>query len=80
MSKYNKDASPNKLLLATGTYMGEDGKPYLYPVIEKVEKMIIEGKFDKSYLPIGGYPQFISGARKLLFGKDISSSDRICTV
>ena len=52
---YKADTNPNKVNLGIGAYRSEDGKPYVFPVVRKAEKMICDNHdLDKEYSPIDG--------------------------
>ena len=57
--------------MGVGAYRDNDGKPYVFPVVRKVEAEIVANKsLDKEYLPIDGLAEFTKGARGVLFGFD----------
>ncbi len=57
--------------LSIGAYRDNDGKPYVFPVIKKAEKAIVDDlSLDKEYLPIDGLKEFTKGARMAAFGWD----------
>ncbi|KMS93464.1 hypothetical protein BVRB_031220, partial [Beta vulgaris subsp. vulgaris] len=77
------DPSPDKINLGIGAYKTEQGKPYILNVVKTVERALInDPTIDKEYLPIGGDPDFIKCAQKLLLGADSSifAEGRICGV
>eukprot|EP00004_Rigifila_ramosa_P024141 TRINITY_DN691_c0_g1_i1.p1 TRINITY_DN691_c0_g1~~TRINITY_DN691_c0_g1_i1.p1 ORF type:complete len:449 (-),score=123.78 TRINITY_DN691_c0_g1_i1:41-1315(-) len=80
---FNADSSPNKVNLGMGAYRTAEGKPWVLPVIKKVEKKILEdASLNKEYLPIDGLQAFCVATAKLMLG-DASSAiaeKRIATV
>lgn len=70
--------------LGVGAYRTDDEKPYVFNVVKKVEKEILEdllsGKIDKEYLPIDGDAQFRENTKKVIFGKDCPHLNRIVSV
>jgi aspartate aminotransferase, cytoplasmic len=49
---YKNDKDPNKVNLGVGAYRDENGKPYIFPIVKKVEKEIVNDlTLDKEYLP-----------------------------
>lgn len=58
---YKKDPSKDKINLSLGAYRDENGKPYVFNIVKKVEKMIAGKNYDKEYAPIDGDPEFIKG-------------------
>ena len=69
--------------MGIGAYRDNDGKPFVFPIIRKVEAEIVaDHKLDKEYLPIDGLQSFNVGARQVLFGwehKDVHSG-RVASV
>jgi aspartate/tyrosine/aromatic aminotransferase len=80
---FKVDKNPNKVNLGVGAYRDNDGKPFVFPIVRKVEAEIVaDKKLDKEYLPIDGLQTFNTGARQVLFGwehKDVNSG-RVATV
>lgn len=67
---YKKDTNAKKVNLGIGAYRDDNGKPFVFPVVRKVEKAIVESKLDKEYCPIEGTAEFGLAARKVCFGDD----------
>ena len=58
-----------KLFLAA--YRTDEGKPWVLPVVKKVEKIIVhDDRLNHEYLPILGLPEFRSAASKIALGDD----------
>jgi len=80
---FKVDKNPKKVNLGVGAYRDNDGKPFVFPIVRKVEAEICaDHKLDKEYLPIDGLQQFNRGARQVLFGwehKDVDSG-RVASV
>jgi aspartate/tyrosine/aromatic aminotransferase len=76
------DKNPSKCNLGVGAYRDDDGKPFVFPVVRKAEKMICDNhKLDKEYSPIDGLADFNKGARGSILGwdhKDVNSG-RVAT-
>lgn len=53
-----------------GAYRTEEGEPYVFEVVRKVEQTIVNLNLDKEYAPIEGDTLFLRGARKVIFGFD----------
>ena len=53
-----------------GAYRTEEGNPYVFEVVKKVEQTIVNSSLDKEYGPIEGDALFLKGARKVIFGFD----------
>jgi aspartate/tyrosine/aromatic aminotransferase len=58
--------------LGVGAYRTDDEKPYVFNIVKKVEKEILDdllsGKTDKEYLPIDGDATFRELSKRLVFG------------
>jgi len=68
---YNADTSPNKVNVGVGAYRTEEGKPWVLPVVRKVEqKLAADTSLNKEYLPIEGVKSFCEVTTKLLYGVD----------
>jgi len=78
--KVDKDAK--KVNLGVGAYRDNNGKPYVFPIVKKVEKEIVDdATLDKEYAPIEGVADFIKGSQMVTFGWDHPdiTSGRIAT-
>lgn len=51
---YKADSFKDKVNLGIGAYRDDEGKPYPFNIVKKVEKLMIDMKLDKEYLPIDG--------------------------
>lgn len=40
--------------LGVGAYRTDEGKPYVFDVVKKVEQIIVNSNLDKEYAPIEG--------------------------
>uniref|UniRef100_A0A3P9HHQ6 Aspartate aminotransferase n=1 Tax=Oryzias latipes TaxID=8090 RepID=A0A3P9HHQ6_ORYLA len=68
---FNNDPFPNKVNLGVGAYRTDEGKPWVLPVVKKVEKLIVhDDRLNHEYLPILGLPEFRSSASKIALGDD----------
>ncbi|KAG7262995.1 hypothetical protein CRUP_001035 [Coryphaenoides rupestris] len=71
---FNNDQDPNKVNLGVGAYRTDEGKPWVLPVVKKVEKVIAhDDRLNHEYLPILGLPDFRASASKIALGEDILS-------
>eukprot|EP00742_Colponemidia_sp_Colp-10_P003024 GILJ01003226.1.p1 GENE.GILJ01003226.1~~GILJ01003226.1.p1 ORF type:complete len:444 (+),score=75.07 GILJ01003226.1:40-1332(+) len=80
---WRADPHPQKMNLGVGAYRTEEGKPYVFSIVKKVERQIIEDStMDKEYLPIEGLAAFNTGTAKLIFGEDSPAlaEKRVATV
>ncbi|XP_017268523.1 aspartate aminotransferase, cytoplasmic [Kryptolebias marmoratus] len=68
---FNNDQFPKKVNLGVGAYRTDEGKPWVLPVVKKVEKLIVhDDRLNHEYLPILGLPDFRSSASKIALGDD----------
>lgn len=74
-----KDTEKDKVSLIIGAYRDEDGKPYVFNVVRKVEEELFRAGTNKEYLPLAGYGEFMEGAKKLVFGDDPKLLERVAT-
>lgn len=76
-TNFKNDKNPNKVNLGVGAYRDDNGKPYVFPIVKKVEKEIVnDPSLDKEYAPIDGVAEFKEGAKMALLGwkhKDVKS-------
>lgn len=80
---FKEDKDPRKCNLGVGAYRDNDGKPYVFPIVRKIEaELAKDTTIDKEYLPIDGLAEFCKGARMAVFGWDSPhvDSDRIGTI
>ena len=60
---FRADENPKKMNLGVGAYRDDDGKPWVLPVVSKVEKQIaLDSSLNHEYLPIK--VQFYSDPQK----------------
>ena len=65
---FKADKDPKKVNLGIGAYRDNNGKPYIFPVVKKVELEIVNDKsLDKEYA-VDGVPDFLVGSRMVAFG------------
>lgn len=79
-SRCQADTRENKVDLGIGAYRDDSGKPWILPVVKKVESLLInEPNYNHEYLAISGLNTFTSGAAKVLLGDDspVISENRI---
>lgn len=68
---FKNDKDPKKVNLGVGAYRDNNGKPFVFPIVKKVEKEIVEDPtLDKEYAPIEGVADFIQGSKMVTFGWD----------
>ncbi|RHZ81187.1 hypothetical protein Glove_123g209 [Diversispora epigaea] len=70
-AQYKADTFQHKVNLGVGAYRDDSGKPWVLPVVKKVEKIIVnDPTIDHEYLPILGLPPFREASIKLILGPD----------
>ncbi|KAJ8078672.1 hypothetical protein PM082_012955 [Marasmius tenuissimus] len=68
---YKADTFEKKVNLGVGAYRDDDNKPWVLPVVRKVEQILLNTpSLDHEYLPITGLPEYTSSAAKLILGAD----------
>ncbi|XP_017889466.1 probable aspartate aminotransferase, cytoplasmic [Ceratina calcarata] len=68
---YIEDAYEKKVNLSIGAYRTNDGKPWVLPVVRKVEKSLAADELQNhEYLPVLGLDAFSQAATKMLLGSD----------
>lgn len=66
---FKNDKDAKKVNLGVGAYRDNNGKPYVFPIVKKVEHEIVSDVIlDKEYAPIEGVAEFCVGARQVAFG------------
>lgn len=63
--RFKKDPSPQKVNLVIGAYRDEEGKPWVLPCVQEAKERLPKGH---EYLPMGGDPDFLKAAQRILFG------------
>ncbi|KAJ1506664.1 Aspartate aminotransferase, cytoplasmic [Coelomomyces lativittatus] len=70
-ASYIADTCPEKINVGVGAYRTDEGKPWLLPVVQKVEKeLAYDMSLDHEYLPINGLKSMCESAAQLILGKD----------
>lgn len=61
---FKNDKDEKKVNLGVGAYRDDNGKPFIFPIVKKVEQEIVNDKsLDKEYAPIDGLAEFNVGTR-----------------
>ncbi|RKP19560.1 hypothetical protein ROZALSC1DRAFT_28857 [Rozella allomycis CSF55] len=82
-SSYLKDESATKVNVGIGAYRTDEGKPWVLPVVRKVENMIVNSPdLDHEYLPLDGLKSFTDASAKLILGNNspVILEKRYCAV
>jgi len=73
-TQFKADANPMKMNLGVGAYRTDELRPYVLPVVQKAERLILsdleEGNINKEYLSIGGDQDYIELSQKLILGEE----------
>ena len=75
---FHADKDPSKMLLGTGAYRDDNGKPLVLECVRKAEKKLIEDAKNMEYLPTQGDNQYISRSLDLAYGKEIGNAGSDC--
>ncbi len=75
--EFKSDPDKSKFSLIIGAYRDDQGKPYVFPVVRKVEEEIFKEQVDHEYLQMEGFEDFRTGAKRLVFGADCPALDRV---
>jgi aspartate/tyrosine/aromatic aminotransferase len=68
---FKNDKDAKKVNLGVGAYRDNNGKPYVFPIVKKVEHQIVnDPTLDKEYAPIEGVAEFGIGSRQVALGWD----------
>lgn len=67
---YNKDPAPKKISLGIGAYRGDDGAPFVLPVVRKAEKVVLDAMMNHEYAGIQGVDDFVSHSLNFVYGQD----------
>ncbi|XP_037068128.1 aspartate aminotransferase, cytoplasmic-like [Pollicipes pollicipes] len=68
---FNADQHPKKVNLGVGAYRSEEGKPWVLPVVRKLEVMLAADEtLNHEYLPVLGLDALSKAAVHLLLGTD----------
>ena len=64
---HRADTRPNKINLAAGVYMDEQGVTPILPSVRAAEERLLASTTSKLYMPIGGDPAYLAATKSLLF-------------
>jgi len=71
---YMEDPFPQKVNLGVGAYRTDEGKPWVLPVVRKMEeRLAADETLNKEYLPVLGYEPFATAATRMILGSDSTS-------
>ncbi|KAK9463318.1 pyridoxal phosphate-dependent transferase [Lipomyces oligophaga] len=82
LAAYKADPAPNKVDVSVGAYRDDTGKPWVLPVVRKVDGILKDDPaLDHEYLPITGLPDFTASSAKLVLGESSAiAEDRVSSV
>ncbi len=67
---FKKDPNPQKINLGVGVYQDDTGVTPIMECVKEAERRILVSEKTKSYLSIGGAPEYRAHMQKLMFGVD----------
>ena len=68
-TNFKNDKDERKVNLGVGAYRDNNGKPFVFPIVKKVEHEVVNDvTLDKEYAPIDGVAEFITGSKQVIFG------------
>lgn len=68
---FRADTNAQKVNLGVGAYRTEDGKPYVLPVVRRMEQKIVSDEnSNHEYIPQSGLKDFVSASARLALGAD----------
>ncbi len=67
---FKKDSNPDKINLGVGVYQDDTGVTPIMECVKEAERRILSAEKTKSYLSIGGAPEYKAHVQKLMFGED----------
>lgn len=74
---FAQDSDKQKTNLGVGAYRTEEGKPYVFEVIQKAETtlhaQLLRGKINKEYQGSDGNAQFCDYSKRVVFGEEYSN-------
>lgn len=82
MEIFRADTNPNRINLTVGVFKDESGQTPVLDSVKEAERRLLESESSKSYLPIGGLPEFCRHTQRLYFGAEhpVVTSGRAVTV
>ena len=80
-SDFKLDPHPEKISLGVGAYRDNDGKPWVLPVVYKIQNEISQNTgLDHEYLPIEGLKSFTDASVRLILGNDVGNYAAVQTL
>ncbi|XP_064603392.1 aspartate aminotransferase, cytoplasmic-like isoform X2 [Liolophura sinensis] len=80
-AQFKTDPFPRKVDLGAGVYKDETGKPWVFPVVRKVERMMANESFNTPVEPFQNFA-FEEEARSFLLGRNSAAvhEKRVCSI
>jgi aspartate/tyrosine/aromatic aminotransferase len=66
---FKSDTRPGKINLGVGVYQDDTGRTPVLPSVKAAETLVLAAEQSKSYMPIGGAPEYRAHVQSLLFGE-----------
>lgn len=70
IEQFKLDPNPKKINLSVGVYQNESGQTPVMEAVQQAEKILLDAKGTKSYLPINGLVPYNELVAELVFGAD----------
>lgn len=72
---FKRDPRPEKINLSVGVYQDEAGQTPVMKCVQEAERILLEKKGSKNYLPIDGSPEFCRLVGELVLGDSLMPTD-----
>ncbi len=76
---FKKDTNPNKINLGVGVYKDEEGRTPILHCVKEAEQRLVDEETTKSYMPMGGAPEYAQAVQSLLLGEAYAGAGRVRT-
>lgn len=75
MMKYSRDTHKSKIDVSIGVFKSVDGSVFTLPSIKKAKQLLAENDPGHSYTNMRGIPEYVEGAREVIFGSEADLSN-----
>lgn len=80
MATYAQDTDKDKIDVSIGVYKTPSGGVYTLPSIAEAKERLAANDPGHSYTSMRGIPDYVAGAREVVFGADLASSNKIASL
>ena len=80
MNAYNSDQRVDKINLGIGVYQDENGAVPIFSAVKSAEKKLLETQMTKTYVGVGGDPEFVKLITNKVFGETAKNFSGIQTI